>query len=74
MNWYILEWNALDDSIDIYEWPTEKSDISEVWEEVSESLHNYSNILVMDSARLNNLFNAVEGFQENTKGGEQGNG
>jgi hypothetical protein len=74
MNWYVLEWNALDDRIDLYEWPSEETDISQVWEEVGESLHNCANVLVMDNDRLRNLFQAVNAFQNEHKGGKQDNG
>jgi hypothetical protein len=74
MNWFILEWNGLDNDIDLYEFESAKEDIAEVWEEASEDLHDFSAILVMDSQRLSNLFRAVSDFTKTIKGGEQKNG
>ena len=73
MNWYILEWNPLDDDVDLYEFETDKTDIAEVWEEASEDLHNFSSILVMNGERLRNLLKAAEPFQTHLKGGAQDN-
>ena len=66
--YFVLEWNALDDSIDLYDFESEKEDISEVYEEIAEGLHNYSNVLIMEKKRLDNLFKAVESFKEYLKG------
>lgn len=74
MTWHVLEWNALDNDIALYEWETAKTDIAEVWEEVGESLHNYGNVLVMDDERFLSFLKAVEPFQNRLKGGKQGNG
>jgi hypothetical protein len=74
MSWYILEWNALDNDIDLYEIESAKDNIGEVWEEVSEDLHNYSSVLVMDSQRLANLIQAISDFQKEHTGGKQTNG
>ena len=70
MKWFVLEWNGLDDGIDLYELESAQTDIAEVWEEVAEDLHTFSSILVMDSQRLSNLFQAVSAFQKEHKGGQ----
>lgn len=74
MKWFILEWNAIDNAIDLYEFESAKDDLAEVWEEASQDLHNFSSILVMDSQRLANFFQAVSDFQKEHKGGEQDHG
>jgi len=62
--YYILEWNALDDDIGLYEFKTDKTDEAEIYEELSEGLHNYSNILILDRERLENLFKAVDSLKK----------
>jgi hypothetical protein len=64
MNWYVLEWNGLDNGIDLYEFESAKEDVAEVWDEVTEGLHQYSSILVMDRSRLENLFAAVDSMKQ----------
>ena len=71
--WYVLEWNALDDDIDLFVWDTTKTDEAEVWEEVGEGLHNWSNFLVMNEKRLLNLFRVVAALQELLRGGSMNN-
>ena len=68
--WYVLEWNALDYGIELYEWETSKSDEAEVWDEVSESLHQCSAVLIMSEKRLSNLFKAVRHLQKQMEGGK----
>ena len=73
MKWFILEWNGLDNDIDLYDFESAKEDIAEVWEEASEDLHNFSSILVMNAERLRNLLKAAEPFQTEVKRGAQDN-
>lgn len=61
--WHVLEWNALDNGIELYTWESAKTDPAEVWEEVSEGLHNFASVLVMDKERLQNLIRAVESLK-----------
>ena len=68
-NWHILEWNSLDNDIDLYVWVSEKSEPADVWEEIGEELHNFASVLVMDEGRFQNLLKAVE----NLKGGKECN-
>jgi len=63
VKWYVLEWNALDNGIELYAWESDKTDVAEVWEEVGEGLHNYASVLVMDEGRLQNLVRAVESLK-----------
>ena len=58
--WHVLEWNALDNGIDLYAWDTEKTDPADVWEEVCEGLHNFASALVMDEERFGNFISAVK--------------
>lgn len=67
--WYVLEWNALDNDIDLYVWESAKTDIADVWEEIGEKLHNFASVLVMDEDRFQNLIKAVK----NLKGGKESN-
>jgi hypothetical protein len=71
MKWRVLEWNALDNDVDLYEWESSKTDPAEVWEEVSEELHNFASVLVMDEERFQNFIgpsqNGVGFFIERTQ-------
>lgn len=67
MNYYILEWNILNDSIELYEFQSKKHDIAEVYEEISEELHNFSSVLVMNLKQMGSLFDAVATMKRNLK-------
>ena len=69
VTWYVLEWNGLDDRIDLYEAESEQEDAALVYEEVAEDLHNFSSILLMDKEKLEALFKAVDGLKRQMKGG-----
>ena len=69
IKWHVLEWNALDDGIDLYVWESEKTDAADVWEEIGEGLHNFASALVMDEERFGNFIGAVEKL---LKGGYRG--
>ena len=58
--WHVLEWNALDNDMDLYVWESEKSDPADVWEEIGTGLHNFTSVLVMDEERFGNFIGAVE--------------
>lgn len=58
--WYVLEWNALDNDMDLYVWESEKSAPADVWEEIGEGLHNFASVLVMDEERFGNFIGAVD--------------
>jgi hypothetical protein len=67
--WYVLEWNALDYRIELYEFESRNKEQSEAFEEISEDLHNYSSILLMDKKHLHALFKAVRDFHKRMKRG-----
>lgn len=62
--WYVLESNALDDRLELYEFTSRHAEQGDVFEEISEELHSYSSILLMDQERLNNLFMAVDTIRQ----------
>lgn len=68
--WYVLEWNALDDAVELHEWQSTTKDQAEMWEEVAEECHNLSGTLLMDAKRLGNFLKAVRRFQKQMKGGK----
>jgi len=68
--WYVLEWNALDYRIELYRFQSRSREQSEAYEEISEELHNYSSILLMEKKQLRNLFKAVLNFRKTMKGGK----
>jgi len=70
MKYYVLEWNALDDRIDLYDFQSKSNDIAQVYEEVSEELHNYAFVLVMDKKKLANLIDAVDNIKKKLKLGK----
>ena len=65
MKYYVLEWNALDDRIELYPFSSRSKDIAVGYEEASEELHNYSSILLMDNKKLRNLINAIDSIKNN---------
>jgi len=68
--WYVLEWNALDYRIELYRFQSRSNEQSEAYEEISEELHNYSSVLLMEKKRLRNLFKAILDFRKTMKGGK----
>jgi hypothetical protein len=59
--WFVLEWNGLDDDIDLYLHESEATEESDVYEELD--LHNYSNALLMDELKLRNFLKSVDVFK-----------
>lgn len=58
--YWVLEYSALDDNIEIYEFKSSQTDESLVYEEISEGLHNYSNVIILNKEKAKNLLKAVE--------------
>jgi len=65
MRYHILEWNSLDDEIQMYDFESDK-EISEVYEELE--LHNFSNVLIMEKKKVKKFFKAVASYKKYLKG------